>query len=113
MLLRRCLRKIHQSTILHFPESSQPPPPPKTTHFGFKTVLEEDKQRLGNLNSSNCVLKLLVKSVFENVAMKYDIMNDVMSMGIHRLWKDSFVSKISPTANMKVPSHLICIIYVF
>lgn len=37
-----------------------------------------------------------VYRVFENVATKYDLMNDVMSGGIHRLWKDYFVWKMSP-----------------
>lgn len=46
----------------------------KTTHFGYKTVAEEDKQDL-------------VAGVFHSVAAKYDLMNDVMSMGVHRLWK--------------------------
>lgn len=46
----------------------------KTTHFGFKTVREEEKQQK-------------VGEVFHSVAQKYDIMNDVMSAGMHRLWK--------------------------
>jgi len=46
----------------------------KTTHFGFDTVAEADKQRK-------------VGEVFHSVAQKYDIMNDVMSAGMHRLWK--------------------------
>ncbi|CAG7856747.1 partial Ubiquinone/menaquinone biosynthesis C-methyltransferase UbiE, partial [biofilm metagenome] len=45
-----------------------------TTHFGFKTVAAEDKAKL-------------VRGVFDSVASNYDIMNDLMSMGIHRLWK--------------------------
>lgn len=45
-----------------------------TTHFGFETVDREDKQRR-------------VRSVFDSVASRYDIMNDVMSFGVHRLWK--------------------------
>jgi len=46
----------------------------KTTHFGYETVNEADKQQK-------------VGSVFHSVAQKYDIMNDVMSAGMHRLWK--------------------------
>ncbi len=46
----------------------------KTTHFGFKTVNEDDKEKL-------------VAEVFHSVAGKYDIMNDLMSFGVHRLWK--------------------------
>lgn len=44
------------------------------TDFGFKQVQREDKERL-------------VADVFDSVAAKYDIMNDLMSLGIHRLWK--------------------------
>lgn len=46
----------------------------ETTHFGFKTVPTADKQAK-------------VAEVFHSVAAKYDLMNDLMSMGIHRLWK--------------------------
>ena len=38
----------------------------------------------------------LVKGVFSSVASSYDVMNDAMSMGIHRLWKDSFVAQLDP-----------------
>ena len=44
------------------------------THFGFKTVNEADKAKH-------------VRQVFDSVAPKYDIMNDLMSAGLHRLWK--------------------------
>lgn len=46
----------------------------ETTHFGYKTVAADEKAGL-------------VANVFHSVAAKYDIMNDMMSMGIHRLWK--------------------------
>jgi demethylmenaquinone methyltransferase/2-methoxy-6-polyprenyl-1,4-benzoquinol methylase len=46
----------------------------KTTHFGFRQVPEGEKVRL-------------VGSVFDSVALRYDLMNDLMSGGIHRLWK--------------------------
>jgi demethylmenaquinone methyltransferase/2-methoxy-6-polyprenyl-1,4-benzoquinol methylase len=46
----------------------------KTTHFGFQTVAEEEKARK-------------VAGVFTSVASKYDIMNDLMSVGLHRIWK--------------------------
>ncbi|WOO76643.1 2-methoxy-6-polyprenyl-1,4-benzoquinol methylase, mitochondrial [Vanrija pseudolonga] len=55
----------------------------RTTHFGFKDVPEEDKESL-------------VGGVFSSVASKYDIMNDTMSAGIHRLWKDDFVASVLP-----------------
>ena len=45
-----------------------------STHFGFKTVDEAEKARH-------------VRGVFDSVASKYDIMNDLMSMGLHRAWK--------------------------
>ena len=40
--------------------------------------------------------------VFKNVAEKYDLMNDVMSAGIHRLWKDEFMRRLSPKPGMKL-----------
>ncbi|MBG9993105.1 MULTISPECIES: bifunctional demethylmenaquinone methyltransferase/2-methoxy-6-polyprenyl-1,4-benzoquinol methylase UbiE [unclassified Pseudoalteromonas] len=46
----------------------------KTTHFGYKTVAENDKASM-------------VADVFHSVAAKYDVMNDLMSFGVHRLWK--------------------------
>ena len=46
----------------------------KTTHFGYKTVETQDKVKM-------------VAGVFHSVAAKYDLMNDLMSGGVHRLWK--------------------------
>ena len=46
----------------------------KTTHFGFQEVREQDKARR-------------VREVFRSVAPAYDLMNDLMSGGMHRLWK--------------------------
>lgn len=43
-----------------------------------------------------------VYDVFKNVADKYDLMNDVMSAGIHRLWKDEFVNQLSPFPGTKL-----------
>lgn len=40
-----------------------------------------------------------MKGVFSSVASNYDLMNDAMSMGIHRLWKDDFVSRLNPGSN--------------
>ncbi|KAL7280175.1 hypothetical protein ACG7TL_006594 [Trametes sanguinea] len=57
----------------------------RTTHFGFKTVPEEQKENL-------------VRNVFESVASSYDVMNDAMSLGVHRLWKDDFVARLKPGA---------------
>ena len=50
-----------------------------TTHFGYKDVPVEDKVRM-------------VHDVFESVAGKYDLMNDLMSFGMHRLWKRHFIA---------------------
>ncbi|MTJ82518.1 MAG: bifunctional demethylmenaquinone methyltransferase/2-methoxy-6-polyprenyl-1,4-benzoquinol methylase UbiE [Telmatospirillum sp.] len=58
-----------------------------TTHFGFRTVREEEKATL-------------VRAVFDDVATRYDLMNDVMSVGIHRLWKKSLISWLRPRADM-------------
>jgi demethylmenaquinone methyltransferase/2-methoxy-6-polyprenyl-1,4-benzoquinol methylase len=54
-----------------------------TTDFGFRTVAREDK-------------KPLVRAVFERVAPRYDLMNDLMSLGIHRIWKRIFVTALRP-----------------
>lgn len=45
---------------------------------------------------------LLVHEVFENVADNYDLMNDVMSVGIHRVWKDIFLERLGPSLNTKL-----------
>jgi 2-methoxy-6-polyprenyl-1,4-benzoquinol methylase len=66
--------------------SSQPNPntsSSKSTHFGFRTVPEGSKEAL-------------VRGVFDSVASSYDTMNDAMSLGVHRLWKDSFISLLRP-----------------
>lgn len=55
----------------------------ETTHFGEQTVALEDKQGL-------------VNKVFHDVAERYDLMNDLMSFGIHRLWKDAMVADLAP-----------------
>jgi demethylmenaquinone methyltransferase / 2-methoxy-6-polyprenyl-1,4-benzoquinol methylase len=60
-----------------------------TTHFGFKTVPEGDKAGM-------------VHGVFTRVASKYDIMNDLMSAGMHRLWKDAMMDWLAPRAQQKL-----------
>ena len=55
----------------------------QTTHFGFKTIPEAEKASR-------------VQGVFSSVATKYDIMNDVMSGGVHRVWKDAMMDWLSP-----------------
>ncbi|KAG0306016.1 2-hexaprenyl-6-methoxy-1,4-benzoquinone methyltransferase [Dissophora globulifera] len=59
------------------------------THFGFKNVPENMKETL-------------VKQVFANVASNYDLMNDAMSGGVHRLWKDHFIRTLAPTPGTKL-----------
>lgn len=44
----------------------------------------------------------LVKEVFDSVANRYDIMNDIMSLGMHRLWKDKMINSVHFTKNSKV-----------
>lgn len=44
---------------------------------------------------------LAVRGVFSSVASSYDVMNDAMSFGIHRLWKDHYVSKLDPQGGLK------------
>jgi len=51
--------------------------------FGFRRVSEDEKTRL-------------VKDVFARVALRYDLMNDLMSGGIHRLWKASLIDRLAP-----------------
>lgn len=60
-----------------------------TTHFGFETVEAEEKTRR-------------VRGVFNSVASNYDRMNDVMSLGLHRLWKRDFVSGLRLRAGQQV-----------
>ena len=61
----------------------------KTTHFGFQTVGEDQKAGM-------------VHGVFTNVASKYDIMNDVMSVGIHRIWKEAMMDWLAPRPGQKL-----------
>ena len=63
--------------------------PAKTTHFGFQTVREEEKENL-------------VRAVFDGVAPSYDLMNDLMSGGVHRLWKAAMIGKLRPRADMRL-----------
>jgi demethylmenaquinone methyltransferase/2-methoxy-6-polyprenyl-1,4-benzoquinol methylase len=60
--------------------------PPDSVDFGFSTVPKEQK-------------RLLVRDVFDSVAPKYDLMNDLMSFGIHRLWKRDFLQALDPRPN--------------
>jgi demethylmenaquinone methyltransferase/2-methoxy-6-polyprenyl-1,4-benzoquinol methylase len=61
----------------------------KTTHFGFQDVPEADKAGL-------------VHGVFSRVASKYDVMNDLMSLGIHRIWKDAMMDWLAPRSGQRL-----------
>ena len=61
----------------------------KTTHFGNQTVAEDQKAGM-------------VHGVFTSVASKYDVMNDAMSLGIHRLWKDAMLDWLAPRPNTRL-----------
>lgn len=64
-------------------------PPSGTTHFGYREVPTEQKQKL-------------VGEVFTSVAGKYDLMNDLMSFGVHRFWKRHFVATSGVRAGDRV-----------
>lgn len=61
---------------------------PESQWFGRKSVTPQEKTKL-------------VLDVFDSVASRYDIMNDLMSAGIHRVWKNTLIRKIRPTADLK------------
>ncbi len=61
----------------------------KTTHFGTQTIPEADKAGR-------------VMGVFNSVASKYDVMNDMMSGGIHRIWKDAMMDWLAPRAGQRL-----------
>ncbi len=61
-------------------------PPPDTADFGFRRVPAAEK-------------KHLVRAVFDSVASRYDLMNDLMSLGVHRVWKRIFLTALDPRPN--------------
>ncbi len=61
----------------------------KTTHFGFRDIPEGEKAGM-------------VHGVFSRVASKYDIMNDLMSVGVHRLWKDAMMDWLNPRPGQRL-----------
>ena len=78
--------------------SSPPPDPPagedkETAAFGFRKVAAETRQGL-------------VNEVFATVAARYDLMNDLMSAGLHRLWKDDLITWLNPPRSQR-PFELI------
>jgi demethylmenaquinone methyltransferase/2-methoxy-6-polyprenyl-1,4-benzoquinol methylase len=69
--------------------ASAPDPSAPTVSFGYAEVTPEEKTaRVG--------------AVFRNVAARYDLMNDAMSGGMHRLWKDRFVRRVKPRAGESI-----------
>ena len=64
-------------------------PEEPTTHFGFSTVPEREKASR-------------VHGVFSSVASRYDVMNDAMSLGVHRLWKDALLDWLAPRPGMSL-----------
>jgi demethylmenaquinone methyltransferase/2-methoxy-6-polyprenyl-1,4-benzoquinol methylase len=60
--------------------------PNDTAHFGYRDIPLDDKQTL-------------VNDVFHSVARRYDLMNDLMSGGLHRVWKDIMVTTLNPPRN--------------
>jgi demethylmenaquinone methyltransferase/2-methoxy-6-polyprenyl-1,4-benzoquinol methylase len=60
-----------------------------TTHFGFRTVREAEKSSL-------------VGAVFDSVAGRYDLMNDLMSGGVHRWWKSAMIDWLNPRPGMRL-----------
>lgn len=62
---------------------------PETTHFGYKQVPKSEKASK-------------VAEVFDTVASKYDMMNDIMSLGIHRIWKRVAISKLGLRPGMSI-----------
>ncbi|KAA0910308.1 bifunctional demethylmenaquinone methyltransferase/2-methoxy-6-polyprenyl-1,4-benzoquinol methylase UbiE [Aquicoccus porphyridii] len=61
----------------------------KTTHFGFEDIPETEKAGR-------------VRGVFGSVASKYDVMNDAMSFGIHRIWKDAMMDWLAPRPGQRL-----------
>jgi demethylmenaquinone methyltransferase/2-methoxy-6-polyprenyl-1,4-benzoquinol methylase len=61
-------------------------PATEETDFGYRQVPKEEKRHL-------------VREVFDSVASRYDVMNDLMSLGIHRVWKRIFITSLNPRPN--------------
>jgi demethylmenaquinone methyltransferase/2-methoxy-6-polyprenyl-1,4-benzoquinol methylase len=60
-----------------------------TTDFGFQRVPRADKRNM-------------VRAVFDSVAPRYDLMNDLMSLGVHRVWKRIFITALNPRRNFRL-----------
>ncbi|GFQ01682.1 2-methoxy-6-polyprenyl-1 4-benzoquinol methylase mitochondrial [Phtheirospermum japonicum] len=88
MALRSICRVLKRNNFLSLLRNSCSHLHSHSTSFGFKEVKEEEKSQL-------------VGNVFTSIASSYDIMNDGMSGGLHRLWKERLVSKLNPFPGMK------------
>ena len=103
MVLRAALRRPCRSLCRPSSSSSSSSPSSttpsssgagSTTHFGFEEVRTEDKvNRVGH--------------VFSSVASNYDIMNDLMSGSLHRVWKDEFVGMLGPLPSEDVSNRVL------
>ena len=65
------------------------PAPTATASFGYREVAASAKSHL-------------VRDLFDSVAQRYDLMNDLVSVGIHRLWKSSFVDRLAPRPGLRL-----------
>jgi demethylmenaquinone methyltransferase/2-methoxy-6-polyprenyl-1,4-benzoquinol methylase len=83
------VRRMADSNTENDPRAAREETETATTHFGFTDVPEAEKATL-------------VRGVFDSVAPKYDLMNDLMSLGVHRVWKDVLINKLSPRAGMNL-----------
>src|ERR1700730_1200551 len=70
-------------------DNSQDQPLGREANFGFRRVPEEAKAPL-------------VRAVFDSVAARYDLMNDLMSAGVHRLWKAEMVAWLNPRPGQRL-----------
>ena len=61
----------------------------RTVPFGFREVAEDEKSRL-------------VGRIFTNVARRYDVMNDLMSLGVHRIWKQALIDWLAPSPDTQL-----------
>lgn len=91
MLNKALFRKLitARSTLVIAQRTFTSTPSDAKIDFGFKEINREDKEKM-------------VGKVFSSVAESYDVMNDAMSLGIHRCWKDTFVGMVGPMRMRKI-----------
>ena len=70
-------------------QNHRPEDKPGMTHFGYQSVPDDEKSSL-------------VRDVFDSVAPKYDLMNDLMSLGVHRIWKRAMMDWLAPRPGMRL-----------